>query len=74
MTIAFLLCLTITESALSDWEEFKRDYEKKYESSTEEIKRREIFLDNIKQMKEYQRLNPEATFTMDINHFDGSTY
>jgi hypothetical protein len=30
--------------------------------------RKEIFLDNLNQMRNYQRANPNATFTLAINH------
>jgi hypothetical protein len=34
----------------------------------EEAMRKQIFLDNVKQMRAYQQAHPDATFTLAINH------
>ncbi len=60
--------ITITGSLSSDWETFKSDYNKEYDSLDEEIQRKKIFLENVNRMKEYRRTHPTATFTMGINH------
>ena len=61
--------MTITTSTLSsDWETYKSDYNKEYVSVEEETERKEIFLENVNRMKEYQRTHPDATFTIGINH------
>jgi hypothetical protein len=62
------LFITITGSLSSDWETFKRDYEKEYDSIEEEIQRKKIFLDNVNRMKEYRQTHPDASFTIGINH------
>ena len=51
----------------SEWKKFKRDYNKQYATVAEEIKRRDIFIENVKEMYSYQNENPNATFTMAIN-------
>ena len=66
--ICFLLFITITGSSLFDWDKFKHDYNKQYTTDEEEAERKQIFLDNVHRMKEYQQAHPDATFTMEINH------
>ncbi len=68
LNIYFLLFITITDSLSSDWEKFKSDYNKQYESPAEEAQRQQIFLENVNRIKEYQTTHPDATFTMGINH------
>ncbi len=60
--------LFITGSLSSDWENFKRDFDKQYASPEEETEREQIFLENVDRIKEYERTHPDATFTMEINH------
>jgi hypothetical protein len=60
--------LFITGSLSSDWENFKRDFDKQYASPEEETEREQIFLENVDRIKEYERSHPDATFTMEINH------
>lgn len=67
-----IICLFVfiasTRSSAIDWERFKSDYNKEYASIEEEIERREIFLENVNRINEYERMHPDATFTMGINH------
>ncbi len=51
-----------------DWLKFKRDYNKHYESIAEEIERKKIFLENVDQIRHYERTHPDATFKVGINH------
>jgi hypothetical protein len=64
-----LFCaVTSTTSSLFDWHKFKHDYNKHYPSIHEEAVRKQIFFDNVNQMRAYQRAHPDATFTLAINH------
>ncbi|CAF5183884.1 unnamed protein product, partial [Rotaria sp. Silwood1] len=51
-----------------DWHKFKRDYNKHYKSAAEEVERKQIFLENVNQIRTFKRLHPNATFTIGINH------
>ncbi|UJR14988.1 hypothetical protein I4U23_001966 [Adineta vaga] len=64
----FLLFTTITGDSLFDWEKFKHDYNKQYTSTMEESARKQIFLENVDKIKEFQHTHPDATFTIGINH------
>ncbi len=63
-----LFIITTGDFITSDWETFKSDYQKEYNSPEEELQRKDIFLENVNQMKEYRRTHPGASFTMGINH------
>jgi hypothetical protein len=52
----------------SEWEKFKGDYNKKYASVAEEAERKEIFIENLNKIREYQRIHPDRTFELAINH------
>jgi hypothetical protein len=74
--IAVLVLLSVFTSVTSspfDWHKFKRDYNKQYASASEEAMRKQIFLENVKQMRDYQRTHPDATFTLAINHLADRT-
>jgi hypothetical protein len=60
--------LGAVSSSPFDWLKFKRDYNKHYKSIAEEIKRKQIFLENVNQIRHYERTHPDATFTVGINH------
>ena len=62
-----LLGVAICHSS-SEWDKFKRDYNKQYTSTIEEAERRQIFIENVHRMHAYQQTHPDATFTMTINH------
>jgi len=62
------LFIAINGSSSSDWEKFKRDYDKQYASPAEEFERQQIFFENVNRIKEYQRTHSDLTFTMGINH------
>ncbi|CAF4236522.1 unnamed protein product, partial [Rotaria sordida] len=47
---------------------FKRHYNKHYKSAAEEAERKQIFLENVNRIHTYERLHPNATFTLGINH------
>ncbi len=64
---------TLVNSSSSDWLKFKRDYKKEYTSASEEAMRKEIFLKNVKQMRDYQINHPDATFTLAINRLADRT-
>ncbi|CAF0823157.1 unnamed protein product [Adineta steineri] len=66
--ICFILFVAITCNSLDDWQKFKHDYNKQYKTVEEEAERKQIFLQNMENMKEYQRTHPDATFTMKMNH------
>ncbi|CAF1046211.1 unnamed protein product [Adineta ricciae] len=51
-----------------EWDKFKHDYNKQYATVEEETERKEIFIENVKQMYSYREMHPKATFTMAINH------
>jgi hypothetical protein len=57
----------VTSDLSCEWNKFKRDYDKHYASATEEVERRQIFIEDVNQMRVYQRTHAEATFTMTIN-------
>jgi hypothetical protein len=74
--IVVLISLGVFTSATSssfDWLKFKHDYNKQYASASEEAMRKQIFLENVKQMRDYQRTHPDATFTLAINHLADRT-
>jgi hypothetical protein len=74
IAVFFLLGLfTPATSSQFDWRKFKRDYNKHYASASEETMRKQIFLENVKQMRAYQRTHPDATFTLAINHLADRT-
>ncbi len=51
-----------------NWLQLKRNYNKHYESTAEEIERKKIFLENVNQIRHYERTHPDATFKVGINH------
>ncbi len=51
-----------------EWDKFKRDYNKNYASTAEEIERKEIFIENVSRMRAYQQIHLDATFKMAINY------
>ncbi|CAF4115099.1 unnamed protein product [Rotaria sp. Silwood2] len=55
-------------SSSINWLKFKRDYNKHYKSAAEEAERKQIFFENVNRMRTYERLHPNATFKLDINH------
>lgn len=68
LVIFFVLLGAVTTSSSFDWLKFKRDYNKHYQSAAEEIERKQIFLENVNQIRAYERTHPDATFTLGINH------
>lgn len=70
LVTAFVLFSVMTPATSSsfEWHKFKRQYNKNYASASEEAMRREIFLENVNEMRVYQRTHPNATFTLAINH------
>ncbi|CAF4643022.1 unnamed protein product, partial [Rotaria sp. Silwood1] len=60
--------LTSATNSSIDWLKFKRDYNKHYKSAAEEVERKQIFLENVNQIRTFKRLHPNATFTIGINH------
>ena len=67
ITLVILLGL-VAGSFPFDWQKFKQDHHKSYESAVEEAARKQIFLDNVQRMHDYERLYPHARFTLAINH------
>ncbi|CAF1495686.1 unnamed protein product [Rotaria sordida] len=67
--IIFLVVLNVVSSSSPfDWLKFKRHYNKHYKSAAEEAERKQIFLENVNRIRTYERLHPNATFTLGINH------
>ena len=58
----------VTSNSPLDWLKYKRNYNKSYQSTAEEIKRKQIFLENANEIRTFQRIHPNATFTVAINH------
>ncbi len=58
----------VNSSSSIDWIKFKRDYNKHYQSATEETERKLIFFENVNRMRDFERTHPDATFTLAINH------
>ena len=66
-----LLCIVfgiVTCGLSSEWERFKRDYGKQYETDVEEVIHKQRFIENIQRMHRFQQTHPDATFTMKINY------
>jgi len=60
--------LGAVSSSPFNWLKLKRNYKKHYESIAEEIERKKIFLENVDQIRHYERTHPDATFKVGINH------
>ncbi len=58
----------VAGSSPFDWLKFKRDHNKHYKSAAEEAERKQIFLENVNQIRDYERTYPNATFKLGINH------
>jgi hypothetical protein len=58
----------VTSNSSLDWFKYKHDYNKHYKSAAEENERKQIFLENANRIRNFQRNNPNATFTVAINH------
>ena len=67
ITFAILLGL-VAGSFPFDWQRFKQDHHKSYGSAVEEAARKQIFLDNVQRMHDYERLHSNARFTLAVNH------
>jgi hypothetical protein len=52
----------------SEWDKFKRDYNKQYASTAEENERKQIFFENVNRIRSYQQTHSGATFSVGINH------
>jgi hypothetical protein len=61
--------LGVVSSSPFNWLKLKRNYNKHYESTAEEIERKKIFLENVNRIRHYERTHPDATFKVGINHF-----
>ncbi|CAF0807713.1 unnamed protein product [Rotaria sp. Silwood1] len=68
LIIFSVLLVVVSGSSSIDWHKFKRDYNKHYKSAAEEVERKQIFLENVNQIRTFKRLHPNATFTIGINH------
>ncbi|UJR06619.1 hypothetical protein I4U23_010903 [Adineta vaga] len=68
LIIFFLLFGTILGDLSFEWNKFKHDYNKQYKTIAEENERKQIFIDNVNQMRSYEQNYPDATFKMAINH------
>ncbi|CAF1473762.1 unnamed protein product [Adineta ricciae] len=67
--ILFVALFGVVINDLStEWNEFKRKYNKQYANINEENERQQIFIENINEMYSYQQNHPYATFTLGINH------
>ncbi|CAF1497251.1 unnamed protein product [Adineta steineri] len=67
--IIFLVLFGVVASSSSlDWLKFKRNHNKHYKSAAEEAKRKQIFLENVNRIHDYERTHPNATFKLGINH------
>ncbi|CAF4493800.1 unnamed protein product [Rotaria socialis] len=58
----------VTSSPSLDWIKFKRSFNKNYKTAAEEAERKQIFLENVNRMRDYERAHPDATFKIGINH------
>ncbi|CAF3156230.1 unnamed protein product [Rotaria sp. Silwood2] len=68
LIIYFLFFITITSSSSIDWETFKHNYNKQYASVTEEAERKQIFIEKINRLQEYEKTHQHETFKAGINH------
>lgn len=68
LIICFILLGTVSSYSSLDWMKFKHDFNKHYESMVEEQERKAIFLENANRMRDFQRMHPNSTFTLAINH------
>ncbi|CAF4810281.1 unnamed protein product [Rotaria sp. Silwood1] len=67
LVLLFILFGVAMSNLSSEWNKFKRDYNKQYASAAEEDERKQIFIENVKRMRSYQQTHPDATFTVAIN-------
>ncbi|UJR34936.1 hypothetical protein I4U23_027712 [Adineta vaga] len=66
--LIFLLFGAVIADLSLEWDKFKRDYNKQYETVEEEIKRKQIFMENVNEIHSFQQTNLNPTFTVAINH------
>ncbi|CAF4316889.1 unnamed protein product [Rotaria magnacalcarata] len=66
--VLFLLFGVALSNLSSEWDKFKRDYNKHYASTAEESERQQIFFENVNRIRSYQQTHSDATFTVGINH------
>ncbi|CAF4252870.1 unnamed protein product [Rotaria magnacalcarata] len=66
--VLFLLFGVTLSNLSSEWDKFKRDYNKHYASTAEENERQQIFFENVNRIRSYQQTHSGATFAVEINH------
>ncbi|CAF2512688.1 unnamed protein product [Rotaria sp. Silwood2] len=68
LIIFSVLLVVVSSSSSINWLKFKRDYNKHYKSAAKEAERKQIFFENVNRIRTYERLHPNATFKLGINH------
>ncbi|CAF5218798.1 unnamed protein product [Rotaria magnacalcarata] len=68
LIIFSVLFCVVTSSPSLDWIKFKRSFNKNYKTGAEEAERKQIFLENVNRIRDYERAHPNATFKLGINH------
>jgi len=73
--VALASCASIPESADWSWEQFKEIHSKTYPDLLEEIYRRSIFEDNLKDIKEHNKLYLDGLvpYSKEANHLSDKT-
>nr|QOV03080.1 cathepsin L9 [Dysdercus peruvianus] len=77
LPLIFLIAATVASQSIGDeiWVEFKNVYSKSYDSIEEDLSRKLIFNENLRKIKEHNRLYDigEKTFTLEMNKFGDLT-
>uniref|UniRef100_A0A1B6F9B9 Cathepsin propeptide inhibitor domain-containing protein n=1 Tax=Cuerna arida TaxID=1464854 RepID=A0A1B6F9B9_9HEMI len=75
VAVALSHALAVSEDELEQWELFKIKYVRDYATPEEELKRRDIFLKNLKYVREHNEKykRGEVSFEVGINEFSDWT-